>query len=38
MSALGNYYVHYYAKNYQREGILDLKGEGKGKSPELKDL
>lgn len=38
MSAIGNYYVHYYASNYQREGIFDIEGKGAGVSPSQKDL
>ena len=26
MSAIGDYYVHYYAESYMREGLQNLKG------------
>ena len=38
MSAIGNYYVHYYARNYKREGIDNIEGHGFGIAPTQKDL
>ena len=38
MSAIGNYYVHYHAKNYRNEGIIFIQGNGYGKTPTASDL
>lgn len=38
MSAIGNYYVHYKAENYMRQGLQNLKGKQQGIRPTAGDL